>query len=173
MCSWSHGSSSSPGPFSCPFIFSSSLALLSLFPPWPGLFCWPCSVWTLPDASDCFLPRIYNKTFPSAIHTVEWSCPHFHSQARIERISLKRNQRYLALLFVTKALTNLSLSAPCFSVNFINLLAKKAIGCFLQMVSFYLWLLRKSFSSSASTLQPSCWPPSTFLSFFEWKKKKK
>lgn len=28
---------------------------------WPSLSCWLCSFWTLPDAYDCFLPRIYNK----------------------------------------------------------------------------------------------------------------
>ena len=31
--------------------------------------------WTLPDASDCTLPFIYNKSLFN--HTLDWSCSHF------------------------------------------------------------------------------------------------
>jgi len=53
--------------------------LLFLYPKpslWFNLFCWTGLAWTLPDASGCALPHMYNKTF-SLNHTWERSCPHF------------------------------------------------------------------------------------------------
>lgn len=62
------------GAFSSAFSWFLSLPsrvpLSSLFP-WPGLFCWPRSIWPVPDASGCLLPHICDKktkTFSSAIH---------------------------------------------------------------------------------------------------------
>lgn len=52
--------------FFCLPLVSSSLALPFSLLSWPHEFCWPCSVWTLPDAFGCARPHIYSKTFFSA-----------------------------------------------------------------------------------------------------------
>lgn len=76
------------------FVFlshSSPLSLLSR----PGPVCWSCSVcyflfllWTLPNASDCSCPHIYNKTLPLS-HTLEKPCPQLtQAEARVVLSSL-------------------------------------------------------------------------------------
>jgi hypothetical protein len=65
------GSQLSLGP---PLNLSSLLSVLE----WPRLFCWPRSIWTLPDASACSLSHAYGKNL-LLNHSQEWSCPHCHS----------------------------------------------------------------------------------------------
>lgn len=53
-----------PSPLSCSSFFYSSLTLpLPLSSQWSCLLCWPCPVWTRPDASGCVFPIPTRKTF--------------------------------------------------------------------------------------------------------------